>query len=43
MQIVLWQHIAWLSLHSGWHEPQRQHDVIEYLGHTGQLAKPSNL
>ena len=33
MQIVLWQHIAWRTLHSGWREPQRQHDVFEYLGY----------
>ena len=29
---MLWQNIAWRALHNGWVEPNRQHDVFEYLG-----------
>ena len=29
--VHLWQHIPWISLHTSWPQPHRQHDIIEYM------------
>ena len=29
--VALWQNVRWLTLHTAWREPSRQHDVIEYF------------
>ena len=29
--VALWRNVRWLTLHTAWREPSRQHDVVEYF------------